>query len=529
MKNKFYFNLGYLSFSLASAIMQAQNLGISATGVPPSGDAGLDVNFSNKGVLIPRVSLTSLTSYAPIAGGGPTESMLVYNTNTTIGKGYYYWNGSRWVKFLVTGVPSDAWLISGNAGTNPTNHFIGTTDNVDLVFRTNNVQRMRISSGGYIGVNTPPTTTYQFAVVSSTNAITGQANGTGLVGVYGTNNTSTGFGIRGFNSNTSGTGVFGSGNNIAGTYLTGGSGGAFSSTNVGVFGYGNTTSLSYGVYGLTDATNGTGVVGWCNAASGTGSADGVFGRTEQSGGFGVWGVNAHTSGAGVVGAGAGVVSIYYNGVGGSFNGTPLGLAAIKNGNLTNGQGAAIMLASTTPINRGVYVAYRNGGTNYKIISFGGFGGSVSTDIWGLEGKKDARVMFCPEMPEIFFMDVGVGQLQNGKAHINLDPILSRNIVVNEKYPLKVFIQLNGECNGVYVTNRTSKGFDVIELNNGKSNAEFTWYIIANRADFIDPDTGELISKHEGVRFPLAPQPPKLMTKETKNISKEKEVIFMDRK
>jgi len=528
MKNKIYFYLGCLSFALASAVMQAQNLGISATGSAPSGDAGLDVSFSDKGVLIPRVNLTSLTSYAPITGGGPTESMLVYNTNTTTGKGYYYWNGSRWVKLLVTGVPADAWLTTGNAGTTAGTHFVGTTDNVDLVFKTNNTERMRINNAGFVGVNTVPSNVFQFAVVSTTNAVTGQSSGAGAIGVYGLNSTSTGFGVQGFNSNASGTGVLGSGNNIGAMYLAGGSGGAFSSTNVGVYGYGNTTSLSYGVYGVSDATNGDGVVGWSNAAAGTGSADGVFGRTAQSGGFGVWGVNANGTGVGIAGAGANIGTTYYAGVGGAFSGTPLGLSAVKDGAATNNQGAGIFIYSSTA-NTGVYVAYRAGATNYKIVNIAGFGGTASTDVWGMEGKKDARIMFCPEAPEIYFMDAGIGQLKNGKAHIDIDPILSRNIVVNEKFPLKVFIQLNGECNGVYVTNRSSKGFDVIELNNGTSNAEFTWYILANRADYIDPETGELISKHEGVRFPLAPQPPKMMQKEAKDITKEKSMIIFEKK
>jgi ribosomal protein S13 len=172
MKNKIYFYLGCLSFALASAVMQAQNLGISASGAAPSGDAGLDVNFSDKGVLIPRVNLTSLTSYAPITGGpvGGTESMLVYNTNTTTGKGYYYWNGSRWVKLLVTGVPADAWLITGNAGTTAGTHFVGTTDNVDLVFKTNNTERMRILNSGWIGMATStPTTLIHFNPTSPPN------------------------------------------------------------------------------------------------------------------------------------------------------------------------------------------------------------------------------------------------------------------------------------------------------------------------------------------------------------------------
>jgi len=47
--------------------------------------------------------------------------------------------------------------------------------------------------------------------------------------------------------------------------------------------------------------------------------------------------------------------------------------------------------------------------------------------------------------------------------------------------MKVFIQLNDDCNGVYV--KVSKtGFDVFELQNGKSNATFTYRVIANRKD-----------------------------------------------
>jgi hypothetical protein len=93
-------------------------------------------------------------------------------------------------------------------------------------------------------------------------------------------------------------------------------------------------------------------------------------------------------------------------------------------------------------------------------------------------------MFCPEMPEIFFMDVGQGQLQNGRAYITLDPIFAKNIVVNSQHPLRVIIQLEDECNGVRVTNKSQNGFEVVELHNGTSNARFTYFVIANRADSI---------------------------------------------
>lgn len=157
MKTKFNY-LAYLVM-LISTTITAQNVSISATGVAPSGDAGLDVNFTDKGLLIPRVSLTNTGTYG-LTGGGPTTSMLVYNTNAGIagtgamGAGYYYWNGTRWAKLLVANSPSDAWLTTGNAGTTAGTHFIGTTDNVDLVFKTNNTERMRINANGRIGVNT---------------------------------------------------------------------------------------------------------------------------------------------------------------------------------------------------------------------------------------------------------------------------------------------------------------------------------------------------------------------------------------
>jgi hypothetical protein len=135
--------------------MYAQNVGINSTGTTPNPSAGLDIDFTDKGLLIPRVSLSSLTTYnPPLTGGSPTTSMLVYNTNNTIGEGYYYWDGAKWVKLLVTGNPSDAWLSSGNAGTTPANNFLGTTDNQALVFRTNNTERMRIASNGNVGIGT---------------------------------------------------------------------------------------------------------------------------------------------------------------------------------------------------------------------------------------------------------------------------------------------------------------------------------------------------------------------------------------
>jgi hypothetical protein len=44
------------------------------------------------------------------------------------------------------------WSLRGNAGTSTANNFIGTTDNVDLRIRTNNTERIRVESGGDVGI-----------------------------------------------------------------------------------------------------------------------------------------------------------------------------------------------------------------------------------------------------------------------------------------------------------------------------------------------------------------------------------------
>lgn len=44
------------------------------------------------------------------------------------------------------------WSLTGNAGTVVTTNFLGTTDNKGLVFRTNNIERMRFTSAGNLGL-----------------------------------------------------------------------------------------------------------------------------------------------------------------------------------------------------------------------------------------------------------------------------------------------------------------------------------------------------------------------------------------
>lgn len=61
----------------------------------PDASAALEISSSDKGLLIPRVSLsTSLSSPDPVSS--PATGLLVYNNGTNQEEGFYFWDGSQW-------------------------------------------------------------------------------------------------------------------------------------------------------------------------------------------------------------------------------------------------------------------------------------------------------------------------------------------------------------------------------------------------------------------------------------------------
>jgi hypothetical protein len=65
---------------------------------------------------------------------------------------------------------------------------------------------------------------------------------------------------------------------------------------------------------------------------------------------------------------------------------------------------------------------------------------------------------------------GFASLQDGVAFIKFE----KN--QDDFEHLKINIQLEGDCNGVFISKKTSEGFEVKELQKGKSNIKFSWSI-----------------------------------------------------
>jgi hypothetical protein len=118
----------------------------------------LEIESTNKGLLLPRLALSATTNVAPLTAF--VQGMFVFNTATAgdVTPGIYYCDGTKWVKVSpVTPsggpLPSTSWNLVGNTSTLATD-FLGTGDYAPLVIKTNNLERLRVTQDGWIGIGT---------------------------------------------------------------------------------------------------------------------------------------------------------------------------------------------------------------------------------------------------------------------------------------------------------------------------------------------------------------------------------------
>ncbi|MCA6066019.1 hypothetical protein JI747_002445 [Chryseobacterium sp. RG1] len=103
-------------------------IGIGTTS--PDASSMLDIVTTDKGMLVPRVNLTSPTFVLSTATPAipNAKGLLVFNSGSTLSQGYYFWNGSEWRAIIssTSTPPSIATLSCSGATLSPANYVAGT-------------------------------------------------------------------------------------------------------------------------------------------------------------------------------------------------------------------------------------------------------------------------------------------------------------------------------------------------------------------------------------------------------------------
>lgn len=106
------------------------------------------------------------------------------------------------------------------------------------------------------------------------------------------------------------------------------------------------------------------------------------------------------------------------------------------------------------------------------------------------GSKSAAVpvaanrmvrMYAVEAADNWFEDAGSAQLSSGSATVAFDPTFAQT--VNGDLDYHVFLTPNGECEGLYIADKTAHGFTVHELHGGHSNIAFDYRVMVRRRGF----------------------------------------------
>jgi hypothetical protein len=97
--------------------------------------------------------------------------------------------------------------------------------------------------------------------------------------------------------------------------------------------------------------------------------------------------------------------------------------------------------------------------------------------------EEDRLLYAVESPEVWFEDFGSGTLADGQTTVTFEPLFAQS--VNPSVDYYVFLTPLGDCNGLYVAEKTPTGFTVRELNGGTADIAFDYRIVAKRTGYED--------------------------------------------
>jgi hypothetical protein len=223
----------------------------------------------------------------------------------------------------------------------------------------------------------------------------------------------------------------------------------------------------------------------------TGGADGIYGFGNNTGVFG--------EGDSLGVEGKGVTGVYGLGTKGVYG----------ESEVPNGYGVYAVAENFEGIALYSYT------TNYTSAYLDGYFGHCSVDNAGdlyCTGSKSAMVpvdggsrhvaLYAMEAPENWFEDFGSGHLSDGEATVRLESTFAQTVNTGMDY--YVFPVPNGDCKGLFVADKTDRGFTVRELGGGKSNVAFDYRIIARRKGYEKIRLADKTSDFKNKPKPFSP-------------------------
>jgi hypothetical protein len=314
--------------------------------------------------------------------------------------------------------------------------------------------------------------------------------------------------------------------------------GNFSATTITATGQLFATALSgngNAIQGSSSASNATVIYGGANSSIGATwgvegeqfssdpGASGVVGRAHN-GGVGVTGLSdlaAHIGVYGQFGSESLTGSIWSPYPAGVWGDGGAGAVVPPVGVLgTVDDGYAGLFSNNSPNSIVTLVASANNRTTSPFTAFNATtGGVCSVDFGGnlncsgakhavvpIDGGKRIVALSAIESPENWFEDAGSAQLISGVAVVQLDPDFIQTVNTEKEY--RVFPVPNGDCRGLYVTNKSANSFEVRELGGGISNVRFDYRIMAIRRKYEtvrfedhtnDPDPRKMLEQMRKVK------------------------------
>ncbi|MGA9472020.1 MAG: DNRLRE domain-containing protein [Terriglobales bacterium] len=408
----------------------------------------LDVVFAGSGGGITGIQTASGSG---LIGGGTSGTLNLSLTNACAANQVLQWNGTSWIcasvgTGTITGVTAGTDLTGG-----------GTNGNVTLSLNTsatNALYAQLAASNTFTGAQTINNNTFitganSSGVLQVTNTLTSGS----APAVSGTTNSTNASGLKGLAPATTGTsnGVFGSSSSTAGIGVKG------SSPNIGVYGAtSGAVSANYGVQGVSSG-NGAGVAGTGTSISGVGGALGNL--------AGVWG---DTTLSGSIFAG-GMVGTADNAFAGKFLNSSNNYPTLYLQNTGSGGTGAVLRATGQS---GICNIDEKGDIDCT--------GTMTSVVATSNGARRVS-LHAVQAPEDWFEDAGSGQLANGSASVTLDPAFAETVNTGVEY--HVFVTPNGDCKGLYVSQKSTTSFDVRELGGGTSSIAFDYRIMAKRTGY----------------------------------------------